>query len=210
MRGKFLLGGVALVAALVFAFGTLGASAAPQAAKPKTVIAGKGGFGDLTFTPATVKVKLGGSVNWHFQTGGHTTTDESFGGDLWDTGVEVGGHDFARTFAVAGIYPYECTSHVSFGMTGVVKVPLTLSATTGTTSTSFTITWATAALPADFAVDVQRKGPTGDYATILSHTTTLSITQKLAAGSYSYRARLVRLSDGDATRYSPAGKITVS
>jgi plastocyanin len=208
MRGSFLLGGVALVAASVLGAGTLGASAA-QKATPKTVIAGKGGFGDLTFTPNVVTVAVGGSVKWHFQTGGHTTTDQSFGGALWDTGVEVGGRDFTRAFTVAGTYPYECFSHVAFGMTGTVRVPVTLSAKTGTTATHFTITWASAAIPSGYAVDVQRKGPAGGFTTILTHTTTLSITQTLARGTYSYRARLVRLAGG-ATKYSPAAKIVVS
>jgi plastocyanin len=210
MRGKFLLGGVVLVAALVFAAGTLGASAAPQAAKPKQVVAGAGGFGDLTFTPATVKAKLGGSVNWHFQTGGHTTTDTDFAGVLWDSGVRGGGTDFPRAFPVAGTYNYKCDVHESFGMIGVVQVPLTVSPKTGSPSTRFTITWASAAIPAGYAVDVQRKGPAGGYSTILSHTTTPSTMQTLAAGSYAYRARLVKLSNGKATGYSPAGKITVS
>lgn len=140
-----------LVAASVLAAGTLGASASPRAVAPTLVTAGKGGFGDLTFTPATVKIKLGTSVKWHFQTGGHTTTDRSFGA----------------------------------------------------------ITWATAAIPSGYAVDVQRKGPAGAYATILTHTTTLSATQTLARGTYNYRARLVRLSGG-ATKFSPAATITVS
>ena len=204
-----MLGGVVLAAASVLTMGTLGASAAPRAVAPKLVVAGKGGFGDLTFTPATVKVKVGGSVQWHFQTGGHTTTDQSFGGDLWNTGVVVGGRDFTRAFTVAGTYPYECTSHVSFGMTGVVQVPVAVSAKTGTTTTTFTITWATAPIPAGYAVDVQRKDPAGAYVTVLTHTTTLSVTQTLAIGTYSYRALLVRLSGG-ATRFSPAAKITVS
>jgi hypothetical protein len=73
----------------------------------------------------------------------------------------------------------------------------------------FTITWATAAVPSGYAVDVQRKGPAGAYSTILTHTTTLSATQTLARGAYSYRARLVRLSGG-ATKFSPAATITVS
>ena len=210
MRGKFLLGGVVLVAGLVFAAGTLGASAAPQAAKPKQVVAGAGGFGDLTFTPATVKIKLGGSVTWHFQTGGHTTTDTDFAATLWDSGVRVGGTDYPRAFPVAGTYDYECDIHSSFGMKGVVQVPVTVSAKTGTPSTKFTITWASAAIPAGYAVDVQRKGPAGGYSTILSRTTTLSIQQTLAAGSYAYRARLVQLPGGAATGYSPPGKITVS
>jgi plastocyanin len=203
------LGGVVLVAASVLAVGTLGASASPRAVAPTLVTAGKGGFGDLTFTPATVKIKLGTSVKWHFQTGGHTTTDQSFGGALWNTGVVVGGRDFTRAFAVAGTYPYVCTSHLAFGMKGTVQVPVTVSAKTGTPSTRFTITWATAAIPSGYAVDVQRKGPAGAYATILTHTTTLSATQTLARGTYNYRARLVRLSGG-ATKFSPAATITVS
>lgn len=95
-------------------------------------------------------------------------------------------------------------------MKGTVQVPVTVSAKTSTPSTKFTITWATAAVPSGYAVDVQRKGPAGAYATITTHTTTtLSATQPLARGTYSYRARLVRLSGG-ATKFSPAATITVS
>jgi len=71
----------------------------------------------LTFTPATVSIKVGESVTWqNFSGTKHTTTSDQFD---WDQTVD-NGQSFTRTFTTAGSFPYHCNIHP--GMRGTVVV----------------------------------------------------------------------------------------
>jgi plastocyanin len=88
---------------------------------------------NLTFSPATVTVHVGDTVQWTFDTGGHTVTsgsgcaaDNKFCSPN-DTSCSTGttsasGSTYSHTFTTAGTFPYFCTTHCSLNMTGTVTV----------------------------------------------------------------------------------------
>ena len=208
MRG--LLTVVLVAASATLVAGSFPADAAHRA-QHKIVTVHAGGALGLQFSPATAKVKQGDTVHWQFDSSGHTSTDAS-GLGLWDSGVEPSGATFDHVFAQAGTYAYHCSIHFSFGMTGVVKVPTQAAPKTGSSGGSFTVTWSSAAIPAGFAMDVQKRAPTDTkYVTLLHHTTTLSTQLVLSSsGEYRFRARLVKLAGGATSGWSPAATVTVS
>ncbi|HKA58888.1 MAG TPA: plastocyanin/azurin family copper-binding protein [Gemmatimonadales bacterium] len=71
----------------------------------------------LTFTPATVSIRVGESVTWqNFSGMKHTTTSDQ---PFWDQTVD-NGQFFMRTFLAPGSFPYHCNIHP--GMRGTVVV----------------------------------------------------------------------------------------
>ncbi len=179
---------------------------------------------NFVFTPSSVKIKLGDSVAWTNGTTGtqHTSTsdgvndgDGTAGIALWDSRTIQPGNTFTFQFKFAGGFPYHCTFHQSLGMTGTVKVPVTANPTRGMTSTTFTITWATAAPPSGdvFDVQIERPGNTS-FSRWSGHTgiTTSSGTfvPNAGTGTYSFRARLRDSMTGAKSGYSPPKSISVS
>ncbi len=76
---------------------------------------------DMTFTPATVTVPVGGSVVWKFEgPSPHTTTSDAGAPQAWDSGIQGAGATYTVRFDRPGTYPYHCTLHA--GMTGTVVV----------------------------------------------------------------------------------------
>ncbi|HET7087483.1 MAG TPA: choice-of-anchor Q domain-containing protein [Anaerolineae bacterium] len=79
---------------------------------------------DFEFVPPAITITTGSSVRWINNGGSHTSTGDT---GLWDSGLLAAGGMFTRTFDTPGSYPYHCTFHQAFGMTGiVVVVPSTL------------------------------------------------------------------------------------
>ena len=103
-------------------------------AATKTVQVGPGG--SLTFSPGTVTVGVGDTVEWRWMSGTHTTTRMN-GPESWDSGVASAPHTFSHTFTQVGTFAYVCTIHAALGMTGKVIVN-GMGATTTTTVTSTT------------------------------------------------------------------------
>ena len=97
-------------------------------------------------------------------------------------------------------------------MTGTVKVPIKVSATSGTTSTTFTITMATTAATGSFVYDVQERIGTGAWTNYMTGVTAKSVTFKPSTtGTFSFRSRLRNTSVANASSgYSPKKTITVS
>jgi plastocyanin len=89
----------------------------------------------LRFVPASVCLRLNGTVTWTNITAelDHTSTDEPrlaanpsdasipAGGRRWDLTL-TSGHSAHLTFRVAGVYHYFCIVHETLGMIGVVIV----------------------------------------------------------------------------------------
>jgi plastocyanin len=75
--------------------------------------------GDYTFTPATVAVSQGGTVNWSFGTLEHTVTFAAVSGAPTNINSGYGG-TISRTFQTRGDFSYVCTLHA--GMQGKVIV----------------------------------------------------------------------------------------
>lgn len=78
--------------------------------------------GSLTFSPASVSIQPGDTVEWIWQGGGHTSTSDTPG--LWDSGLQNGGFTFFHSFptSTGSPFSYHCTPHQSFGMVGSVNV----------------------------------------------------------------------------------------
>jgi hypothetical protein len=91
---------------------------------------------DNRYTPPTLTVAVGTKVVWDFQGANtHTATDSSPLG-LFSSGNRAGGTSFGYRYTGAGTYTFRCTNHQK--MTGSVSVPVTASATTGSTSSQIT------------------------------------------------------------------------
>ncbi|MDP9318688.1 MAG: hypothetical protein M3O94_06390 [Actinomycetota bacterium] len=124
------------------------------------------------------------------------------------------GDTYSVTFIAAGVYNYFCVYDVHVHMDGTVAVPLRVSPKSGVAGTLFTVTIATIPAPTDLVYDVQRQDPGGgrfvDWMTGVTATTVTFDSTDLAAGVYSFRSRVRRLSTDGATDYSPAGSVLVS
>jgi len=141
------------------------------------------------FSPSVISRPEGTTFAWNNTDSiGHTSTQDSPLA-LWNTNTINGGATKSVTVASAGIYPYHCAIHPT--MTGTVKVPIKVSATTGTTATTFTITLATTDATGSFVYDVQERVGTGAWMTFKTGLTAKSTTFKATAtGSYSFRSRI--------------------
>lgn len=85
------------------------------------------------FDPATVRIRVGDTVQWRWDSGGHNvvsgtgiTADGRFCSPN-DTACATAplsgsGTTYAHTFTEAGTFPYFCAPHASSGMTGTVVV----------------------------------------------------------------------------------------
>jgi plastocyanin len=171
------------------------------------------------FDPSTVKAKLGDSVRWTNNDGFlHTSTSDGIDGccpngpSLWKSGnIPGGGGTFTFTFTAAGAYGYHCSIH-NF-MNGTVSVGMKVNPSTGSTTTQFKVTWATA-IPSGFNVDIQISRPGGPGFEIwkVNQRTKLkaSFVPDAGPGTYKFRARLQNESTGGASKYSPAKSIEVT
>ena len=87
-----------------------------------TVTVGDGGF---IFSPSSITIQPGDTVQWTWSAGGHSSTSGSPGSPsgLWDSGILNQGATFSHTFNTAGSFPYFCSPHgACCGMTGTVTV----------------------------------------------------------------------------------------
>ncbi len=110
-------------AAIVLGFNLL-LALCPRPAHATTffVTVGNGGF---RFSPSSVAIQVGDTVEWTWSFSGHTSTSGTPGSPngLWDSGFLNQGDTFSRTFTIAGSFPYYCTAHGQCcGMVGTVTV----------------------------------------------------------------------------------------
>src|SRR5262249_15425077 len=62
------------------------------------------------FSPATIHVHAGDTVNWAWNGGPHSTTSGVLGPNgIWDSGVQSSPFSFSHTFAETGNFPYYCS-----------------------------------------------------------------------------------------------------
>ena len=152
----------------------------------------------LQFFPSTVTINVNDQVTWVWAgTVPHSTTDTG----VWDSTLLTGSpHTFSFTFTAAGNYPYFCTLHGAFGMTGSVtvqgaaNVPPNVAITAPTNGTTFAAPWtgtisATASdsdgtvSKVDFFADATLLGTVNNPSANTSFTVT-----NLAAGNYTLKA----------------------
>jgi plastocyanin len=167
---------------------------------------------DFKYSPKTVTAAKGDTVGWTFNgPSAHTATDQT-GMGLFDSGSRGTGSSYSFTFVGAGTYRYGCTIHPT-QMSANVRVPLTVSPATGTTGTSFTITWASGSPPAGYVVDVQVKRPGATKFVSWKSGVTgtgASFTPDAGAGTYQFRGRLRNTANGKAAKYSPVASFSAS
>jgi plastocyanin len=76
---------------------------------------------DLTFSPATVTIQAGETVQWK-NTSKVMHTATSLGPAAFDSGTIDPGKSYSRKFDKPGTYKYFCIPHEKQGMTGTVIV----------------------------------------------------------------------------------------
>lgn len=77
---------------------------------------------NFQFSPPTVNIKAGDTVNWIWDADDHSTTSDTA---VWDSGVHNNGFTFSRMFMAVGTFPYFCSIHGGpggAGMSGKVVV----------------------------------------------------------------------------------------
>ena len=104
-------------------------SAARALAVPVNVATVNIGNGSFTFSPVTQTVLVNDTVHWVWtDTFNHSTTSGSCSGSCtpdgkWDSGLHAqSGFTFDQVFTQTGTYPYYCSLHGPFGMTGTIEV----------------------------------------------------------------------------------------
>jgi len=164
------------------------------------------------FSPKTLRT-AGPGTTVHFTFFGPRTRDvtDTSALALFDSGTKTPGSSFEFLFSSAGTYSYR--DSLQTAATGKVIVPVTATPTTGSTATTFTLTWASTAPATGFVFDVQVLRPgAATYVDWQPGTTATSGTfvPDLGVGKYLFRARLRRTVDNAATGFSSPTTITVA
>jgi plastocyanin len=167
---------------------------------------------DTGFTPKSPKSTQGRTTKWTVSAGAlqtHQVTDSS-GMGLFESPVLSAGQSYSFTFIGAGAYRYKDKLHTA--LVGIISVPVGTFPLAGGTSTSFTITWASAAPATNYVFDVQIKRPGGSWTDWKTAVTFQSIpfVPDSGAGTYSFRARYHNNANGKFSSWSTAVSITVS
>jgi plastocyanin len=80
---------------------------------------------DDRFNPNSLTIAVGDTVRWtNSGARAHTATSGTNGSPdgKWDSGNLNPGQSFSHVFTAKGTYPYYCTYHYAFGMTGTITV----------------------------------------------------------------------------------------
>lgn len=170
-----------------------------------------------SFTPKTATLTTPGAcAQWFFNGPGNHSATESKGlgpasAPLFDSGSRPPGTNYSFTFTAAGGYNYRSTvAGDPSTMTGVVKVPVKLSASSGGVNTSITVTWASTST-SGYRSDVQIrfKPPGGSYGAWTNWKTDQTgvsaaflASAANGAGAYQFRARLENAATGKVSGWS--------
>jgi hypothetical protein len=176
---------------------------------PNTSYVAVTNLGFLAPNPAT---KVGTTLQWSFVgPGSHSATDQTSGLGLFpDTGLIAPVAYRQAVFSAAGDYTFTDTA-----TSNTIKLDVGMKAlpATGSTSTTYTLTWATAAPPAGYAEDVQVTYPgTSTWVTVFKSTTATSgaFVPNKGTGKYKFRARFHSTTNSGASAYTSNATITVS
>lgn len=169
----------------------------------------------LAFFPAVTNISTGDRVIWVWNNTSnlHSTTASG----LWDSGLVAAPHSFTNTFNTPGNFPYFCSRHVSFGMTGAVVVatailPPTLAITNPAPGTVF-------AAPASVTIQAAVTNGSGTVTnveflvggSVLANKTVApysAVTGSLAAGNYTLSAIAMDTDGSSATNATTIGVVT--
>lgn len=113
---KFLSQHVGIAIALAVLFNWAGAFSSSA----RVVTIGVANGNALAFFPAVTNIATGDQVIWVWNNtlNQHSTTDTG----VWDSGLHPNPFSFTNTFNSAGTFPYVCSLHSGFGMTGSIIV----------------------------------------------------------------------------------------
>jgi plastocyanin len=173
------------------------------------------------FAPKTVTVKPGDLVRWTFGgTRKHSVTNDqklgAGGKPLFDSGARTTGQ-FDYAFVAAGTYTYRSTAAGDSKFAGSVAVPVVVTPSSGNTTTTFTVLWATANPPGyvfDVQIQFQKAGSKqwSAWRPFATGTTTRSgsLTATSGAGTYAIRARLHYATTGKASGWSPTVLVSIA
>jgi len=161
------------------------------------------------FDPHGRWARQGATVKWSFQGPGVHGVEDSSGMNLFRSGRQAASSVFAFRFTAAGHYPYADPNDRSIA--GTIRIPLDIRPGSGRQTRPFDVIWASGPLPGGFVEDVQVRRPGASYVDWLIGQTRRSatFTPDGGTGTYVFRARLRRLSNGAHSQYS-ARPITVT
>jgi hypothetical protein len=179
------------------------------AANTSYVLATPSGFVNKTINLK----KQGQTVKWTFLGPTNRRATDSSGMGLFDSGSLGPVSFFSFKFTAAGSYAYKDSLHPS--AKGTVKVPIVAASAGGGTEAA--VTWASAAPPSGYVLDVQVEQPGSqtfvDWKTSQTSTNAVfgpSDPLYIGAGTYAFRARLRKSSNGKASGYSTAASVGLS
>lgn len=164
----------------------------------------------LHYPPSTT-IGIGDTVTWQnqMQPSTHHTATGNTPLSLWSIDLNGNGTSGSKVFSAAGTFAFHCEIH-PIEMHGNISVRMTAAPTSGTTATTFSIRWATVKAPAGFRYVVQRKAPGGAFAAFKSTVGKSASWTPSKPGTWSFRSRLKRLSNGSASGYSPVLTVSVT
>ncbi len=160
------------------------------------------------FTPTPATITLGAAAVWHNTTlhTSHTSTADLF--SLWSRSLAPLVTSAPVNFQHSGTFAYHCMIHST--MHGKIKVKMAAAPTSGPSSTNFVIVFATTNAASGFIHDVQKRRAGGTFSLWKSTAAQSATFVAPRTGTFEFRARLRRLSDGVATGWSPTLTITVT
>jgi plastocyanin len=159
-------------------------------------VVGVGTNNSDTFTPAVANITAGDSVIWNWLESNALTTHNSVSTNvafLWNSGTHPKPFSFTNAFPNAGTFPYQCTIHVTFGMTGSVVVtggnqPPTVTVTNPANGTVYAspanVTVRTSASDTDGTVTNVQFRVDGNVLTNKTAAPFSAVTNNLAVGSH--------------------------
>lgn len=161
------------------------------------------------YSPKVVTVPLGTAARWTFTSTSLQSATDSSGMALWDSGPLSSGAVFDFVFVGAGMYSYTSSTSTRIG---TVRVPMSVAPTTGTRTSTFTVTWASATAPPGYVYDVQLQRPGRAWVTWKNAVTTASTAYVPdgTTGTYSFRARLRNVATSKASAYSAVSAVSVT
>jgi plastocyanin len=191
----------ALAAAALMVLSTASASAAQTLVR----------IVDNAYNPSAPKIALSDSILWRNDGAmSHTVTAKV--GVVWpgSFGPISPSKTASLAFFHAGAYTYYCIFHS--GQNGTIKVKTSVSPTSGTTSTNFTIRVATQNAGSGMTHDVQRRKNGGAWSTWMSTTAQLVVFNPAPSqkGTWDFRARYRKTSTGEKTGWSPIITVKVN
>jgi hypothetical protein len=166
---------------------------------------------DFAFSPTSRTPAQDTAVLFRFVGPSQHTVTDTTGMGLFDSGPMPAGTSYTVPVLGAGQYPFACSIHPS--MTGVLKVGMVVTPSSGTATTQFSVQWAVDQAPDGYVFDVQVKRPgTTAWKALATDTTAgqLSFTPDKGNGTYSFRARTQVAGGTAATQWSVAKSVTVS